>query len=197
MFIRHGKTPGNEEKRYIGRTDEDLSAQGILELQKKEFSVPELLFSSPMIRCLSTAKILFPGITALQVKELREIDFGDFEGKNYQELTGNADYQAWIDSGGSLPFPNGESREQFVERSLSGMQAILARTEQYLKENGRERIETAAVVHGGTIMAILSELYGGDYYDYQIPNGQGYLVKLKSQETGEGWRITSAERVEV
>ena len=37
-LIRHGMTPGNEEHRYIGRTDEPLSQKGreqLLTLQKK------------------------------------------------------------------------------------------------------------------------------------------------------------------
>ena len=28
------------------------------------------------------------------------------------------------------------------------------------------------VVHGGTIMAILSQIAGGDFYDYQVENGE-------------------------
>lgn len=34
VFIRHLKTPGNERRQYIGRTDEDLSEQAV-----EEFSV--------------------------------------------------------------------------------------------------------------------------------------------------------------
>ena len=40
------------------------------------------------------------------------MNFGSFEGKTYFDLNGNEDYQRWIDSGGTLPFPGGESREQ-------------------------------------------------------------------------------------
>lgn len=34
IFIRHGKTKGNLEKRYIGKTDESLCEIGIKELKK-------------------------------------------------------------------------------------------------------------------------------------------------------------------
>ena len=30
------------------------------------------------------------------------------------------------------------------------------------------KITAGAVVHGGTIMAILSSFYGGDYFDHQV-----------------------------
>ena len=38
-----------------------------------------------------------------------------------------------------------------------------------------------AIVHGGTIMALLSRFYGGDYFDYQVPNGTGYICTVKDQ----------------
>lgn len=35
IFIRHGKTAGNLERRYIGRTDEPLCDEGIAEILEK------------------------------------------------------------------------------------------------------------------------------------------------------------------
>ena len=101
------------------------------------------------------------------VPDFRECDFGDFEGKNYQELSQNPAYQNWIDSGGRMPFPNGEHPEAFRKRCVS---AFL----EYLPENGT----TAYAVHGGTIMSILSYFSGRDYYDYQVRNGGGYVVEF-------------------
>ena len=49
-----------------------------------------------MQRCLETAGILYPGKTPIVIPEWREIDFGDFEGKNAGELQGDPRYQAWI-----------------------------------------------------------------------------------------------------
>ena len=34
ILLRHGMTKGNEEHRYIGRTDEELSEKGILQLRE-------------------------------------------------------------------------------------------------------------------------------------------------------------------
>ena len=36
----------------------------------------------------------------------------------------------------------------------------------------------ACIVHGGTIMAVLSEIYGGGYYDYHCGNGDGYICNV-------------------
>lgn len=188
-LIRHGKTPGNEEKRYVGRTDESLSELGREGLLQKRFPQVELLFSSPMKRCLESCECIYSKQEIRIIPDFREIDFGTFEGKNYQELSGNQEYQAWIDSGGTLPFPEGEDRQSFIQRSLVGFQKLL----QVLRECQASEIRTAAIVHGGTIMAILSTYFGGDYYDYQIPNGEGFCVTMKLED--KNTQILTVDRI--
>lgn len=188
-LIRHGKTPGNEEKRYVGRTEESLSETGRRELLGKQAPAAEVLFSSPMKRCAESCQCLYPGMEPIVIDAFREIDFGTFEGKNYQELSGDKDYQAWIDSGGTMAFPQGESRQDFIQRNLAGFQELLT----VLRGLPKDEITAAAVVHGGTIMSILSGAYGGDYYDYQISNGEGYKVCMKLEE--KNFQILSAERI--
>lgn len=173
IFIRHGKTPGNEEKRYIGRSDESLSAEGIEEIRALRENLddrePASLLSSPMKRCLETAKILYPEKKPVIVPDLREYDFGPFEGKNYQELLSEPSYAAWLAEGGAGPFPEGEGMAHFKRRVVKAFEDTLARFCRGFQEN-----ETCVfVVHGGTIMSIMEafhEAHGG-YYDYQIPNG--------------------------
>lgn len=38
VLIRHGATKGNLEKRYIGRTDEDLCGEGIKKLKEDTYA---------------------------------------------------------------------------------------------------------------------------------------------------------------
>ena len=68
------------------------------------------------MRCRETAEILFPGQVLCVQEGLQETDFGDFEYKNYEELKENPAYQAWIDSGGQMMVPNGESGAGFRHR---------------------------------------------------------------------------------
>lgn len=175
-LIRHGATRGNAEKRYIGgRTDEDLSAEGILALKAVTYPKRELLFVSPMKRCIRTADILFPGQEKILVESLRECDFGEFEGKNFKELNGNPAYQEWIDSNGTMPFPGGESREVFRERNLRGFE------EAVLQMIKMKTVTASFVVHGGAIMNIL-EAYGvprQEFYSYHVDNACGYGVLLE------------------
>ncbi len=175
ILIRHGATAGNERKCYIGRTDEPLSVAGEKGIRKlKEqgiYGAADIVVTSPMVRCRRTAELLYPGQDYHIVDAFREMDFGRFEGKNYQDLNGDADYQRWIDSGGTLAFPGGESRADFVARCGQGLVELLTKLQQ--------EDTVAAVVHGGTIMALLSQFGGGDYYSYQCKNGEGYRCKLR------------------
>ena len=187
-FIRHGATASNREGRYLGKTDEPLSEEGIRVLQQYKdagnYPVADILFSSPMKRCLETAQILYPGQTPVRIPEWTEMDFGAFEGHNYKELSGDPGYQQWIDSGGMLPFPEGESREQFIRRSIAGFESMVRKASGCRKRNtGIQNV--IAVVHGGTIMALLSSFLGSNYFDYQVKCGQGYTGSLVFTECTE------------
>lgn len=178
IFIRHGKTAGNLEKRYIGSTDEPLCEEGISEISEMGRIAADIVVSSPMKRCIQTAKLLFPDVSPLVEDDLRECEFGDFEGKNYNDLNGSADYQAWIDSGGEMPFPNGESKADFTKRSA---EAFCNTMDMLISRYGHDRT-AVFIVHGGTIMSVLSSLGepARDYYDYMCKNGGGYICIYKN-----------------
>ena len=184
VLIRHGATKANIEHRYLGKMDELLSKEGERQLveYKKLHLYPNIdfLFTSPMKRCIQTADILYPELQPVQMNEWEEMDFGAFEGKNYVELQEDKRYQAWIDSNGTLPFPEGESREEFTIRCDKGFQEMIEKVKQ-IKEEGHKTIGT--IVHGGTIMAMLSRYGKGDYFDYQVANGRGYVCTVKNYDT--------------
>ena len=190
-LIRHGKTQGNLSGKYIGsRTDEPLCEEGIRELKGKTYPQAQILFVSPMKRCIQTAELLYPGLEQRKIPLLQECDFGDFENKNYKELSGNPDYQAWIDSGGTLPFPGGEDSEEFRSRCRRG---FLQCVETAFSLGSSE---TAIVAHGGTIMSILSA-YGRpsrDYFDWQIKNGEYYALTLEEKSWKKDRSVLSAEK---
>lgn len=184
VLIRHGATKANKEYRYLGKTDELLSKEGemqLIEYKKLQlFPNIDFLFTSPMKRCVQTAQILYPDLYPVQMKEWEEMDFGAFEGKNYIELQDDKRYQKWIDSNGVLPFPEGESREEFIIRCDKGFRRMTEKVKQ-IKEEGHKTI--GIIVHGGTIMAILSKYGKGDYFDYQVANGKGYVCTVKNFHT--------------
>lgn len=174
-LIRHGKTPANEVGRYIGCTDESLSEIGIEELAKLYPTTlkADMVFASPMKRCIQTAKHVFGVDEPVIIDEWKEMDFGSFEMKCYEELNGDPAYQAWIDSGGEIAFPGGEDRKTFTKRIIKGFDVFL---EKCLARNIKN---AAAVVHAGTIMALLSNYTGKEYFSFLAKNGCGYEVVIR------------------
>ena len=183
-MIRHGKTPGNLQGRYVGRTDEGILEEERGRLSAYQMGFTDEVFISPMRRCRETADIIYPIHHKIVIPEFKEIDFGNFEYKTYQELSGNPDYQAWIDSGGTTTFPEGESLQHFHSRIQFGMEVVLR---ECLR---RDFHNVGMVVHGGTIMSILSRFAKPKkkYFDWQVRNGEGFVVRINPEAFFAGER---------
>jgi alpha-ribazole phosphatase len=167
-------TEGNKFGRYIGITDQPLCPEGRELLASMQYPRPEALYVSPLIRCRETAELLFPEMEYQIISKLAECNFGDFENKNYKELDGNPDYQAWVDSNATLPFPGGESTEEFKERSLKGFCEVVSDCVASGVSYG------AIVAHGGTIMTIMEQFARPQklFYEWHVKNGCGYEVAI-------------------
>ena len=175
-LIRHGSTAANQEGRYIGaRTDLSLSKEGQKELKamKEKYRYPyvDVVYSSPLARCLESAKILFPEREIVTVENMREYDFGEFEGKTAKELEGRPDYAAW--ASGQMPAPvGGESSKDFTAR------IVLALNEIIRDMMARECYEAAALMHGGAIMMLLAACALPQHHpaEWTSENGTGYTA---------------------
>ena len=187
ILIRHGKTKGNEEKRYIGITDEPLSILGRQELifYKEQGYYPEVegLYSSPMMRCRESAALIYPGQHQEIIAEISECSFGEFEGKTYQELKHQPEYIAWIDGNGHPPA--GEERQVFGSRVWEGLLTIL-------EDSYKKGIEKAAVVlHGGSLMALMGTLLETPerFYEFQVKNGRGFCLEFSERDLKGEWKL--------
>lgn len=180
LLLRHARTKGNQEGRYVGRTDEPILIEEIEKLKNSKYAMyhPDFVYCSPLLRCIQTAKLMFFAdgkIEKMKIQTgLEETDFGEFEYRNYAELNGDPAYQAWIDSGGMLAFPGGESGKDFRDRSCRAFLDCVTDAEKQKAE------KIAVVAHGGTIMAVM-EAFGkpeSDFYSWQVKNGEGFLTRL-------------------
>lgn len=180
VLIRHFRTPGNLRGNYIGVTDEDLMP--LVEFDKSRYPKVEKIYSSPLKRCVQTAKLIYPG-QAIRIKEnLKECNFGRFENKNYEDLSEDATYQNWVDAGGKMRFPEGEDPEEFRLRCCEAFLACM-------KECLEQKVTSVAlVVHGGTIMSIMEAFdeKAKSFYDYQVKNGNGYILTLDEERWQRG-----------
>ena len=174
VLIRHGKTEGNKEKRYIGRTDQPPSEEGIAGIKENLGRYPsvEKVYASPMKRTRQTAELIYPGQASELVDGLREMDMGVFEGKNHAELKNRPSYILWVATRGKISIPGGESMKDFGKRTMDAFTQVLGD----MQAEGIKR--SAVVAHGGTIMSIVSQLADDDYYKYMVNNGAGFRLTL-------------------
>ena len=181
-LIRHGITQGNLDGQYIGSTDMPLCKQGreqLMELRSKfDYPYAQAFFTSPLTRCKETLSILYPGVHMLEVADLRECDFGDWEGKDARQLAReDSSFAQWMASGGMTAPPNGESGLEFQTRVCKAFASLV---EGLLKSGTTDAV---VVAHGGTIMAILAA-YGipqASFFDWITGNGRGYSLRVNAR----------------
>lgn len=122
-LIRHGMTAGNLQGLYIGSgTDIPLCDEGRAQLKelKERFEYPQVdtVFSSPLVRAVETANILFPNAGhQFTVHDLREAGFGVFENRPVKDLVKEEDFKKWITPGSGF-VPEGAEPTEPVPRPL-------------------------------------------------------------------------------
>jgi len=170
-LLRHGETEYNAQKKYLGSTDLPLSEKGRKELIRADLT-PETAYVSPLRRTAETAGILFPGARQIAVPDLREMDFGIFEGKSCREMEHLPAYREWVEENCLGPIPEGESRAAFSARTCAAFEKLvndaLAASESPL----------VIVAHGGTQMAVLERfaIPRKDYFSWRGPLGGGFVL---------------------
>jgi len=178
-LLRHAKTEGNLQYRYVGITDDSLSQEGINHALSlgPDTSVMKV-FTSELQRTQHTAQLLFPQAEIIALSGLNEMDFGSFEGRTAAEMEHESSYRDWIEGKCEGPCPDGEDRDSFTRRCVDTFLKVLANEEQE---------ESVFVVHGGTIMAIMNTLAlpVKSLYEWMPLNCGGYIVAYDRTEQGD------------
>ena len=177
-LIRHGMTMANVNGQYAGVWDVPVCEEGIKKLEnlKQSYEYPKVdeVYSSPLTRCLQTARIIYPDINAEVVENFKEWDFGEWEGKTTKELMQDPHYVKWVESGRALSVPGGESGEEFGKRICTAFEGMV----NSIIKRGIEN--TAIFTHGGVIMSLLTT-YGipkARFWDWICDNGCGYSLSI-------------------
>lgn len=155
-LIRHGLTAWNVSGRFQGHSDIPLSPEGraqALQLAAyvATFSHIDELYASPLARAVETAGLAFPGREPRRDERLREVDFGDFEGRTRAELEHDPRWLAWIADPFERPAPGGEAYRDLRERVMDWL--VDARA-------AHAGGHVAAVTHSGTIQMLFAALLG-------------------------------------
>ncbi|MGI5155995.1 bifunctional RNase H/acid phosphatase [Microbispora sp. CA-102843] len=118
LLLRHGQTPLSVEKRFSGLGDPSLTPTGLAQaeaaagrLSRQPYEV-EVIVSSPLARARQTAEAVAArtGLTVLVDDDLRETDFGEWEGHTFAEIQQRwpGELAAWLADPDVAP-PGGES----------------------------------------------------------------------------------------
>lgn len=194
-LLRNGRIAADEEGRYIGHTDVPLSAQGLRELQDlcsiTDWPQVDAVFTSPLQRCRETALALFPDHSPITIDGLIEYNFGEFEGKNADELRGHPVFPAWLAGEAEAVPPFGESTQDFSVRLQSTMRLVV----DGLLKTGTTN--AAIVTHGGVIMALLAAfgLPQAPMHAWRMPNGCGYTLRITPAIWSRGHKLEVAAKL--
>lgn len=191
-LLRHGEiaTPGI----LAGSTDVALSEAGRTQLSQATDSLTSIsrCISSPLARCHDWAsQYCQQQNLALSVEnKLREMDFGDWDGKTYQALwtmdekvTTSSIGDFWQNPWQHQP-PNGETMDSFVSRVDSWWHAYCAESTLH---------NTLVFTHAGVIKHLLARILNlpipGTVHmaSIDVPYGSVIKISLYRDENGKVW----------
>lgn len=157
ILIRHGQTEYNRTRRYCGSSDPFLNAKGRSQARRLAARLRQVavdrVYASDLRRAVQTARIIFGDRPVAKRRELREIDFGVFEGLTYGRIMARygAVYQRWLADPFGTRVPSGESGRDLFVRATKELERIVR----------RERGGTVALVaHQGAIGALMCHILG-------------------------------------
>lgn len=167
VLVRHGESVLGRARRYAGHRDTPLTTRGRRQISRlrprfKDLN-PELIFSSDLRRCLETATLLAGDREVRATLQLRELDFGAWEG-----LTAKAclrrdpeRFESWLRDPTILQPPDGESLAHLWKRVRAYISALVYR------HPGRT---LAIVTHAGPIRALVAR-DPSQFWSEDVPPG--------------------------
>lgn len=193
-LIRHGKTLGCEEKRYIGITDLPLSNEGINQARfLKEYFASiniEKMYLSPLIRCVQTSDIISEDrdIKKIIVNDLKEVHMGNWEGKTFTYI--KEKYPVLYEKRGKhidmFKPPGGESFYELQNRVMPAFENILRTT------TGNVVI----IAHAGVNRVILSNLLNFSLNRiFNVHQPYGCINKIIWDKLHERWQCETIDNM--
>ncbi len=196
VVVRHGLTQWNRECRYQGQRDVPLLLPDALPSLDRlrealEAQAFDAVHCSDLIRCRQTLAHVIEGRERARPthfdSRLRELDFGDYEGRTYEELKDLEAYRAWIDSTGEQAPPGGESTAELRQRLEAWFAELLAGC----SPHGQHR--ALVVTHGGVIRELRRRFEAIDFWEGGVSQAEGR--RFLFTHDGEPWQCSSSSAV--
>lgn len=189
VLVRHGETPLNKDGVYFGHLDPSLNEKGIEQLCKTRDKLKKIekenysaVYCSDLTRCVESLQLLEIDnkIPVFYEKRLRELHFGDCEGKMYEEIIQiYPELEEQLKTNWqTVRFGGGETAFELEKRVVDCLEEI------FDKYNGKRVL---LVAHAGVIKTILSYYLIGDpklHWKFNIENGSiSKMIRLNDGYT--------------
>jgi alpha-ribazole phosphatase len=157
ILVRHSEPEATLNDRCCGSPDVALSATGREQAAALAADLARVdvvrIYASPLRRADETAAAIAArqGIPFVTLDDLRELDFGDCEGRRYDEIAASMPdlYARWMSAPTTVEFPGGESYAALRRRVIPAATSIRAEVA------GRTAV---VVTHGGVCRALLADV---------------------------------------
>ena len=161
LLVRHGETDWNRERRIQGQSDPPLNDMGRDQAHALAQTLGgeeiDAVYASDLARARETAEILAAelGLPVVVDPELRELDFGPWEGQTVEELEARYPdaFGRWVD-GGQAEWDGGETHAAMADRVRQAVRRLAA-----AHAGGRILL----VAHGGPVRVLLMDAEGLAY----------------------------------
>lgn len=155
LWVRHGETEWNRERRIMGREEIGLNETGCRQsrfLKDSLNHVPlDAIFSSPILRARETAEILAQerDLDVIYDERIWEIDYGEWVGKTFEEVRKIPGYVPYFQRLDTPVAPGGETLNQVRDRVMAFLDDLKA---------GGQNKTVLVVSHADTIKCLLMEI---------------------------------------
>lgn len=164
-LVRHGETEWNIAGRFQGCKDIPLTEVGLSQAKALKYRFNnnfDAIYTSPLTRAIQTAKIISENSTIKPIieNEIREIDFGEWEGLTINEIAKNypEQFTAW---------KTDQKEGSLIGGDLSIKCASIRAKNAIIKiANNNPNKNIIIVAHGGIIKASLIGLFDWDMTMY-------------------------------
>ncbi len=158
-LVRHGQVAEGHTTRYHGHNDIGLSPGGVQQFEDLAAQLAAVplkgIYSTDLSRTIKGAEIISRGreLAPLVIPELRELNFGVWEGLTFTEILEQypSQLEARLRDLSSFRIPGGESLKDLEARALPRLRELLAR---------HREAAFLIVAHAGVNRVILCEALG-------------------------------------
>ena len=186
LFKRHGETDCNKKHLYYGHLNPSLNKTGISQLKNTKKKLEkmnekiDIVFSSDLKRCRESLELLKinKNIKTYFSEELRELNFGNIEGKTYKEIENEFPHYVYEMKNNWRHFKTegGESLSDLQKRSVTEINKI---------KNEHKNKKILVVAHAGVIQSLISYYLFNNldgYWQFKLDNGS--ITKMTVMNDG-------------